>query len=214
MNTQLLRGARGRPEHAPAQGTRPERSCSFPGLARGLSPHTGCSPGRELRQASASRVCGGSVALSLPGISAGSEWRFQIPFPALAAVNSEAQGLPTEQISFSSIQPHSYGTAVPRRRSPSRVGTAAPHLSPSVWEAIPSTAAALPTSPCSAPGSSEVFEEEGQKGTGSAHVTQGRDELCGESHHLYTRQQAGQGQWVSETGGEIRKAGKGGFHAA
>lgn len=62
-------------------------------------------------------TCSASITLSLLGISLGSEWCFQIPFPALTAINSEPQGLPTEQISLSSIHPHSCGTVVLQRRS-------------------------------------------------------------------------------------------------
>lgn len=66
---------------------------------------------------------------------------FQIPFPAPTAINSKPQGLPTEQIALSSIHHHGYGTA-----------------------------AAVPTLPCPALGSSEVSEEERQVGTASAHM--------------------------------------------
>lgn len=110
VNAQLLQGARGQPERARCPGGSSRARLQLPGtrdLPALLSP----------RLPSTNRICGGSIALSLPGISPGAEWRFQIPFPALTAINSEPQGLPTEQISLSSVHPHSYGTTAPQRRS-------------------------------------------------------------------------------------------------
>lgn len=93
-----------------------EHDCSFLALgtcAQSQPEYRMLTWQRATSRPSTNHICSGSIALSLPGISLGSEWCFQIPFPALTAVNSEPQGLPTEQFSRSSIHPHSYGTAAP-----------------------------------------------------------------------------------------------------
>lgn len=114
---QLLHGTQGQAEHNHHPWGSSQVQLQLPGTwdLPAASLRAGCSPGEKLPQVRREPHLRWLHRTFLTGVSLRAQWCFQIPFPALTAINSELQVLPAELISLSSIHPHSYGTGVPQR---------------------------------------------------------------------------------------------------